>query len=435
MSSRIAESRKEAVQIGRALAKEFNLFQHVSNDWKFEDADVPYFFVRNEERYKGLYMKKTRGFLNIFESSDDSVSVCSSDSNMSAQMDYHRDGGEDAEWMETLALFEKKIKNLFNRRLERVETDNTGGVALWVQQHNFSVWASQFRRLDPRYQIQYFFDYVAEEGAQNVEKTDLAVGVLRPMIHFLPKRSQVFTVWRPTSNTAIRRMMLGEAVGKGLDIKGKSAKRGKLSGYVPFLQIGENKHKSKIRPLSKEGVVRVFYPGNARRARDIAADKLARVANEMIRAVEKAKETIEDEAVPEEERAEALDTMLLDMVDPKILYIDEYAPQRYGFEVPERLFWEAYFVRQDCTRIPGSQYDGGRPSQPAFQDMNFGALRAQSKEDDAPRACIFQNADPGDPMNPFELLMAYEENSRVMPVVSGKLWIAPSSAVLILRVY
>ena len=38
-------------------------------------------------------------------------------------------------------------------------------------------------------------------------------------------KANVFTVWRPTSDEAIKNMMLGIATGKGLDIKGKSAKR------------------------------------------------------------------------------------------------------------------------------------------------------------------------------------------------------------------
>lgn len=216
-----------------------------------------------------------------------------------------------------------------------------------------------------------------------------------------------------------RQMMCGEAVGKGLDIKGKSAKRGKLSGFVPFLQIGENKHKAKIRPPSKGGVVRVFYPGEARRARDIAAENLERVALEMIETVKKARKVLASNESTKETQESALAAMLLDMTDPKIVFLDEYAPERYGFEIPERLFWEAYFARQDCTRKPGSEYDIGRPSQPAFQDMNFAAIRAQPKEG-APRACVYQHADSGEPMNPFELLVAYEEHGRVMPVVSGE---------------
>ena len=51
--------------------------------------------------------------------------------------------------------------------------------------------------------------------------------------------------------------------------------------------------------------------------------------------------------------------------------------------------------------------------------MNFAALRAPPREN-VPRVCVFQNADPAEPMNPFELLVAYEEHGRVMPVVSGK---------------
>jgi hypothetical protein len=35
-------------------------------------------------------------------------------------------------------------------------------------------------------------------------------------------------VWRPTSDEAIKNLMLGIATGKGLDIKGKSAKRGNI---------------------------------------------------------------------------------------------------------------------------------------------------------------------------------------------------------------
>lgn len=176
-------------------------------------------------------------------------------------------------------------------------------------------------------------------------------------------------------------------------------------------------HKQKVRPPSKEGMIRVFYPGDARRARDIAAEKLERVGQEMLHTVEEAKVILADDAATEEAREDALEAMLLDMKDPSIYYIEDYAPNRYGLEIPERLFWEAYFVRQDCTRKPGSEYDTGRPSQPAFQDMNFAALRATPKPG-APRACVYQSADSDLPLSPFELLVAYEENGRVMPVVS-----------------
>ena len=41
-----------------------------------------------------------------------------------------------------------------------------------------------------------------------------------------------FSVYRPTSLDAIRKLVHNEAVGKGLNIKGKSAKKNNLSGFV-----------------------------------------------------------------------------------------------------------------------------------------------------------------------------------------------------------
>lgn len=72
-------------------------------------------------------------------------------------------------------------------------------------------------------------------------------------------------------------------------------------------------------------------------------------------------------------------------------------------------FLQAYVIRQDITRKPGCEYCPGRPSQPAFQDLNLTALRHGPVEGE-PQTVIYQNADPESPMNPFELLMAYEEH-------------------------
>lgn len=78
-------------------------------------------------------------------------------------------------------------------------------------------------------------------------------------------------------------------------------------------------------------------------------------------------------------------------------------------------------VRQDISREPGSKNDTGRPSEPNFQNMNCLSLRKEPK-DDGPKTVILQyeapNEDKSDPMNPLNLVMAYEENNRVMPVVS-----------------
>ncbi len=76
-----------------------------------------------------------------------------------------------------------------------------------------------------------------------------------PFIQRVFARAGVFSVWRPTSNDAIRKMMTGEGTGKGLDIKGKSAQRGKYSGFVPFLQIHCNGDKLKVGTLDAKSRV------------------------------------------------------------------------------------------------------------------------------------------------------------------------------------
>ena len=52
-------------------------------------------------------------------------------------------------------------------------------------------------------------------------------------------------------------MISGDATGKGLNIKGKSAKKGKVSGFVPFLQISEERHKELIQPGPPDARLRV----------------------------------------------------------------------------------------------------------------------------------------------------------------------------------
>ena len=108
--------------------------------------------------------------------------------------------------------------------------------------------------------------------------------------HIKIQTHSVFSVWRPTSIDSIEKMMKGHGVGKGLDIKGKSAKKGKLSAYVPFLQIHQDEHKSKIRALPSGGRIRVFYKKEA--PRDKAHDFLTEVRNDMVKEVEDARQIV-----------------------------------------------------------------------------------------------------------------------------------------------
>lgn len=131
---------------------------------------------------------------------------------------------DDTEWSDRLKAFEQRCsrRESFDARFMLLDKSKDDQSFIG----RFKEWASSIRKLDPRYQILSFFDQVAQEGDQAACEQSSIDDFLnkRPLLWYLPTRASVFTVWRPTSRDAIRRMMSGEAVGKGLDIKGKSAK-------------------------------------------------------------------------------------------------------------------------------------------------------------------------------------------------------------------
>ena len=331
---------------------------------------------------------------------------------------------------------------LVRRPSKKRDGSNKGGVPLWSGtstidfNNNFSSfvtyektkdWLKSFKTCDPRYQILTFFNDVANEGATG-DSENFKRDHVSPLLKYLD-RSSVFSVWRPTSFDSIRRMMLGEGVGKGLDIKGKSAKRGKLSAFVPFLQIFHEEDKEKVRNLHKDSKIRIFF--NSDRDRNLVMTNLNELAKELEETIRAARQIYDDQEHHDEETFEsAMQKMVLDMKDPAISTIDTYvSSNKYGIEVQERLFWEGMVVRQNIYRKPGSRDDIGRTSMPSFQDMNFSSLREprNSMPGGHTRAVIMHYNPPGEennPMNPLNLLMAYEENDpknnrcRVIPVVS-----------------
>ena len=354
-------------------------------------------------------------------------------------------------------------------------------------------WLTSFYRSDPRWQVYDFFKQL-QPGAS------------------------VFTVWRPTSLDAIRRMIAGDAVGKGLEIKGKSSHCGVLSGYVPFLQIDQEEHKSQIRTIPRKGRVRVYY--TSQRARDAALVQLEPLQDHMLNTLQDAKRVVKKSAIAagnvlgaeyavttlkqsgkqvsrvargswsqgsrrlsgfsqqsglsaatraigsfsqkagsvasnslgmdspvgknlknsigqvsssllwspqkgENETEWALKRLVWDMDDPSIQVIDDYALDNlFGIELPDRLLWQAYVMDKDISRPQGSDYYTGRPSQPAFQDMNLIAIYKTRKNQTASRKCkkgeprVVLRQTHDDPLDPRGLIMAYEEQGRVLPVVS-----------------
>ena len=151
-------------------------------------------------------------------------------------------------------------------------------------------WLKSLSRCDPRYNIKAFFDDLAKDGADNIEKENgFQPELLSPLLSMF-QRSSIFSVWRPTSVDSIRKMMVGQGTGKGLDIKGKSAKKGKLSAYVPFLQIHDDAHKTKIRVLPRDERIRVFY--KKREARNHAQIVLSGVLDDMVKRVNMAERAL-----------------------------------------------------------------------------------------------------------------------------------------------
>ena len=271
-------------------------------------------------------------------------------------------------------------------------------------------WLISFHHLDPRYKLLTFFNLVASDGADNlVNEEDPGLLTdefgdghhhhkhltkIEQMLKDAFTLSGVFTVWRPCSNDAMRKMMLGAGVGKGLDIKGKSAKRGTLSGYVPFLQIHEESHKAAVVKPGRKAKLRVYF--KSREAREAVMDELEPLGNDYM-------EFDPQKVIPSE-----------------MIELDHYAKQGYyGLELYQRLFWQGYVVDRAIER---SEQDGtatGRPSVPGFQDANLKTLKTATAALPKPNPLpvVFQSHE-SDPMNPLYLLMAYEENGTIQPVVS-----------------
>ncbi|KAL9178294.1 hypothetical protein ACHAXT_001722 [Thalassiosira profunda] len=319
-----------------------------------------------------------------------------------------------------------EVQKNVSRRLSRRISATTLKINAWQQKYSLKKalelaertpeqeWASSFYRCDPRWQIMRFFDEVAREGGEASMDENLAASPLASLF----KKANVFTVWRPTSDEAIRNMMLGNATGKGLDIKGKSAKRGNISSYVPFIQIYEEPHKEHVRAYIKDGrVVRVFY--QSWEARNEAHEMILDIRDFMLFAAQDAMRVLSDEFADEAEQELAMKHLMYDDKNISVEEVNTYVDSRvpvFGLDITERLFWESYVMTQDCARPAGTDWDIGRQSELTFQDMNFKAIRHDPAPGE-PRAVVYQMSKTH-PMEPRMLLMAYEEYGRVKPVVS-----------------
>ncbi|KAL9184912.1 hypothetical protein ACHAXT_002689 [Thalassiosira profunda] len=203
-------------------------------------------------------------------------------------------------------------------------------------------------------------------------------------------------------------MVLGVATGKGLDVKGKSAKRGNISSFVPFVQIYEEAHKEECKAdvLGGENTVRIFY--GSEEGRDEAHEAMLSVLLQS-----RMKRLDYFHVVVSQRASGSAEETVLELVDT---YADSPTSPVFGIDVSEWLFWESYVVNQDCSRPADTEWDIGRSSEPAFMEMNFDAIRRKPSLGE-PRAVVYQMSE-SNPLEPRMLLVAYEENGGVKPVVS-----------------
>lgn len=264
-------------------------------------------------------------------------------------------------------------------------------------------WAQSFVESDPRRLILEYFRPGDSRGPRGLLKFKGLTSNGKP--------SEFFSVWRPTSMDAVRMLMRGDATGKSLNIKGKSAKQGIISGFVPFVQIHKETDKGKVPVPPIDARVRVFYRSKA--TRELAYGQLETAMQEMVKLATTAQMALAPSAQPEtalsdEVRERHMVNMSHRIAEPKLRRIDDTG---FGIDMPQRVMWEVYVMRQDITRV--GEWESGRDSEPDYMDLNNQSVRHV----DTPRVVVYQ-WDAAEPMNPRGLLIAYEEAGRVLPVAS-----------------
>jgi hypothetical protein len=223
------------------------------------------------------------------------------------------------------------------------------------------------------------------EQKLQVSNGEVAIDLRKMVADFLKSKTEApcFAIFRPCSDDAIRRMSNGQSVGKGLNVKGKVATAGELAGYIPFMQISEDRHKIDIEQSPSFGRIMVYFRREESRA--AALSHLQAILDEVMKRIP--------------------------MMRPEIVVENTYSPECWGLNIPEPLVSEAYIQRQELGAYVG--WNSGRKSDPAFMDMIMQSIRDTSSQ---PQIVLYQ-LDDSQPMNPFGLVLAHAENT-VKPVVS-----------------
>jgi len=320
---------------------------------------------------------------------------------------------------------EKMIsRNMVDLRTELREIKNTLPATRKMQRHSTINNADKDDKAseldlqdDPRKTIAAFFQKGDDRGpCGSLQLSGLASDGSRP-------DSKWFAVFRPTSSEAISKMVFGDGAGKGLNVKGKSARKGVLSGFVPFLQISDNVHRQQLLSTTQDSRFQLFFTSADSRS-DVKVE-LEKVLQEMTTAYEEAQRLLEEMrsgayAPSADEEQEAYQKIHMGIDSPHIEELSEFEPVTFGIDIPERLFREVYVNRKDMSEKEG--WGTGRTSFPAFANMNIQAVRESMRQyrqgDGTKSRVVLYQVDKEDPMNPHALVMAYADPDAVKPVVS-----------------
>lgn len=274
-------------------------------------------------------------------------------------------------------------------------------------------WLRSFARLDPRTSIAHFFypgrvaptGVVVQQAADETQASQCAtdgeplagrrasfpaaVKLSLETLNTAAAGGSYFSVFRPTSKTALRLMMSRVGVGKGMDIKGKSAKKGRVSGFIPFLQISNDAEVERVPlPGGMDGAtVRLYFASEAARDTALAEAVVSLAFPHMVgtrltppqapRTADAAAELAADALPSGRTPPEWTDVTALCKVD------DFESVGAWGIEMPLGTCWLLYAVRARTIQVPPQDLE------PGYVAGARGKTRLR-----VPRECLFPSRPP-----------------------------------------
>jgi len=109
--------------------------------------------------------------------------------------------------------------------------------------------------------------------------------------------------------------------------------------YLPFILVSDECHKKQIRrDTLRANMMKIYFTTS--KARGEACEILYDVGEMLEFLAEDAKQILSSPTSSEKQQMEVLENLLFDGCNTSASMIDDYAPNAYGIEISDRLFWE-----------------------------------------------------------------------------------------------